>query len=88
MQLFITPHQLPRDSPKRRPTRQTAPKRCQPSPSMPDQGLIVYFLEARERAGSPFPNPDLRETLGWLDVQYEQLKAELGLSEFKPALSL
>jgi len=55
---------------------------------MPDQGLIDDFLEARERAGSPFPNPDLRETLGWLDVQYEQLMAELGLSECKPALSL
>ena len=55
---------------------------------MPDQELINDFLEARERAGSSVPDPDLRETLGWPEVQYEEVKAELGLPEFKPALSL
>jgi len=61
----MTPHQLPRDSPNCRPTRQTAPKRCQPSPSMPDQELLDDFLEALEAAGSPMRSPVLRETLGW-----------------------
>jgi len=55
---------------------------------MPDQGLIDDFLEARERAGSSVPNRDRRKTLGWPEAQYEQVKAELGLSECKPALSL
>jgi hypothetical protein len=32
---------------------------------MPDQELIDDFLEALEAAGSPVPNPVLRETLGW-----------------------
>jgi len=32
---------------------------------MPDQELIDVFLEARERASSSVPNPDLRDTLGW-----------------------
>lgn len=65
----LTPYQLPRDSPQCRPTRQIAPKRCQPSPSKPDQGLLDVFLESLEAAGSSVPNPDLRETLGWPEVQ-------------------
>jgi hypothetical protein len=55
---------------------------------MPDQELIDDFLEALEAAGSPVPNPDLRDTLGWPEAQYEEVKAELGLPEFKLALSL
>ena len=64
------------------------PSAARPSPSMPDQELLDDFLEALERAGSPVRNPELRETLGWPEAQYEEAKAELGLSEFKPALSL
>lgn len=55
---------------------------------MPDQELIDDFLEALEADGSPVPNPDLRDTLGWPEAQYEEVKAELGLPEFKLALSL
>jgi type I restriction enzyme M protein len=55
---------------------------------MPDQEVLDDFLEALERAGSPVHNPVLRETLGWPEAQYEEVKAELGLPEFKPALSL
>ena len=52
------------------------PKRCQPSPSMPEQELLDDFLEALEAAGSPVRNPVPRETLGWPEAQYEEVKAE------------
>ena len=45
------------------------PPGCQPSPSKPDQGLLDVFLESLEAACSSVPNPDLRETLGWPEVQ-------------------
>ena len=49
------------------------PKRCQPSPSMPEQELLDEFLEALEAAGSPVRNPVLREKLSWPEAQYEEL---------------
>jgi hypothetical protein len=55
---------------------------------MPDQELLDDFLEAREAAGSSVRSPVLRETLGWPEAQHEEVKAELGLSEFSSALSL
>ena len=43
---------------------------------MPDQELLDDVLEALEAAGSPVRNPVLRETLGWPEAQYEEVKAE------------
>ena len=55
---------------------------------MPEQELLDEFQEALEAAGGPVRNTVPRETLGWPEAQYEEVKAELGLPEFKLALSL
>jgi type I restriction enzyme M protein len=44
---------------------------------MADQEQLDDFLEALETAGSPAPNAQLREALGWPEDQYEAVKAEL-----------
>ena len=44
---------------------------------MPDPQLLDDFLEALKRDGSPVHNPVLRETLGWPEAQYEEVKAVL-----------
>ncbi len=44
---------------------------------MADQEQLDDFLEALETVGSPAPNAQLREALGWPDDQYEAVKAEL-----------
>ena len=52
-------------------------KRSKPDPPMPDQEQLDDFLEALETAGSPAKNPSLRQALGWEEVLYEEVKAEL-----------
>jgi type I restriction enzyme M protein len=42
---------------------------------MPEQELLDDFLEALEAAGGPVRNPVPRETLGWPEAQYEEVKA-------------
>jgi type I restriction enzyme M protein len=44
---------------------------------MPDQELLDDFLQALEDTGSPTKNAELRAALGWVDAQYEEVKAEL-----------
>ena len=46
-------------------------------PLKPDQELLDDFLEALEQTGSPVKNGVLRAALGWEEVRYEAVKAEL-----------